>query len=760
MKNNNPYDFFPNFVLRSPILPLDFYHEVTKASLVSDDTLKRVCTDLIFRESLFLASPSLFNKMDKWLTEDLDDEKEFSRLKYSLLKYISRMSSRCTPFGLFAGCTIGKFTNDSNIKLNATTTFRRHTRLDMNYLVSLAQNLAKLPMIKSQLLFFPNSSIYEVGDQFRYVEYKYIENKRHHHIASVSNSEYLNKILTHAKNGATLENLAKLIVEVDITLEEATEFIYQLVDNQLLISELEPSVSGPEFLTQMIRILDRVNGVENILKTLNDIQNLCNKLDQTIGNDTSKYKKLTTLITSLETEFEDKYLLQTDLSINGKEVNLNKKIAYSLLRAMTFINKLSPARTDTNIDKFRQAFSKRYESREMPLSKVLDVEIGIGFLQSDYVDDPDPILDNLILPPAKNKIQEHEYKINSIHQRLHKIILDAVSKNDQIIILNEQDFDLPEPNWNDTPDTLSFMTELIMIDGKEKIKIIPSGGSSAANLLGRFCHGDQEILEHTKQIVEIEEKINNNKILAEIVHLPEARVGNVLMRPVFRKAEIPYLAKSVLPLEQQIDIEDLMISVRGNKIRLRSKRLNKEIIPRLSNAHNFVNNALPIYQFLASMQNQGLRASLFLNLGPFSEEFPFIPRIEYQNIILRPASWKITKSDLGQLLKKEKEDEGLLNAVQEFCTTLNIPKLVLLKDGDNELLINLKNLTSIRMWLNLVKNRTVFILDEFLFDQNGLVQGSDFESSHTNQFIISFYHKERLQKKKDKHENSKNLFHW
>ena len=80
MKNNNPYEFFTNFVLRSPILPLDFYHSVTKENFISDDVLKNVCTDPIFRESLFFASPSLFNKMDKWLTSTIEDEKEYLSL--------------------------------------------------------------------------------------------------------------------------------------------------------------------------------------------------------------------------------------------------------------------------------------------------------------------------------------------------------------------------------------------------------------------------------------------------------------------------------------------------------------------------------------------------------------------------------------------------------------------------------------------------------------------------------------------------------
>lgn len=343
---------------------------------------------------------------------------------------------------------------------------------------------------------------------------------------------------------------------------------------------------------------------------------------------------------------------------------------------------------------------------------------------------------------------------------LHQKILDALKLNDRTIVLKDQDFSDLEAKWHDTPDTLSYMIELVNIGGEEKIKIISSGNSSAANLLGRFCHGDKKLMEHTQKIIAVEENINKDRIVAEIVHLPEARVGNVLMRPIFRKAEIPYLAKSILPLEKQINIDDLMVSIRGNRIRLRSKKHNKEVVPRLTNAHNYVNNGLPIYQFLGSMQIQNLRVGFSLNLGQLTEEFPYIPRIEYQNLILRSASWKIKRTDIQALIKSQSNEENLSRQIKNFCKEMGLPSFVLLIDGDNELLINFENITSVRMWLGLVKNRTVFRLEEFLFSEDRLVKDSKGDASHTNQFIISFYHQERLHQKNEKLENSKNLYHW
>ena len=140
---------------------------------------------------------------------------------------------------------------------------------------------------------------------------------------------------------------------------------------------------------------------------------------------------------------------------------------------------------------------------------------------------------------------------------------------------------------------MSSIIEIVNVEGEEKIIMNFMSGSSAANLLGRFSHGDTKIKTYVNEIVAIEKQINNNKILAEIVHLPESRVGNILYRPHFRDFEIPYLANSTVLKENQITIDDLFIVANSpTHMEIVSRKHNKVVIPRLSNAHNFSGESL------------------------------------------------------------------------------------------------------------------------------------------------------------------------
>ena len=164
MSKNNPYQSFPNFVLRTPLLSHNFYKDLTSEQTIIDDEFKKIFARTEIKEAVFLATPILFNELEKWLDDKIDDHKKIEKLKFSLLKYLARMSSRCTPFGLFAGCAVGHFENETKIVLEESLNNSRHTRLDMNYLVALSQNLAKEQNIKQQILFYPNTSLYKSGN--------------------------------------------------------------------------------------------------------------------------------------------------------------------------------------------------------------------------------------------------------------------------------------------------------------------------------------------------------------------------------------------------------------------------------------------------------------------------------------------------------------------------------------------------------------------------------------------------------------------
>ncbi len=744
MNKKNPYKNFNNYILRTPLFSFSSYKILTSKAVVTNEDFIKICNEPIVKEALFLASPSFYKEVERWLNGEIKDKDKQEKLKLSLLKYISRMSSRCTPFGLFAGCSLGTFGEETKIELEGATKNERHTRLDMNYLVALSQDLVKNEKIKTQLLFYPNSSIYKVGSQLRYVEYTYENSKRQHQIVAVDDSEYLRRVLEKAEHGTKLEDLALILVDEEISIEDAKGFINELVSSQLLISEIEPSVSGPEFLEQITSVLKRLEGVEDVLRTLETVNKKIKNIDTSIGNNPKDYLDLNAFLKDLGTTSELKFLFQSDMVLCHKNNTINNETITHIKKGLSLFNKITLPPKTTLLGQFKDAFFERYEEREVSLSKALDVEIGVGFKQNESSGDVNPLVDDLLIPSLENKNASRDIRWHSVNALFQKLLIKAFKENAYKIVLDENDFIELETNWNDVPDTFSSMLELVVIDGVEKVKINSAGGSSAANLLGRFCHGDKKLYDFTKEIIAVETRINTNKVLAEITHLPEARVGNILMRPSLRDFEIPYLAKSLKPKAQQLEISDLMLSVKNNRtLFLRSKKNNKEVIPHLSNAHNYSGNgSLPIYHFLSEMQTQNKRSGIGFNLGPFANDYEFLPRIEFHNLIVHNATWNLNKKHLKPLLNANSSNETLLKAVNVFREKLKMPQYVMLVDGDNELLVNLENATSVRMLLGTVNKRTTFKLKEFLFSENGTVKkGEDY---YTNQVIVAFYNEQKL----------------
>ena len=86
MTTKNNYTPFSQYVLRTPLLSVDFYKKFTAEEVVSEESLKDACHNKLIREAIFLASPSLLFEIDKWLEGKMKDVKKINRLKDSILK--------------------------------------------------------------------------------------------------------------------------------------------------------------------------------------------------------------------------------------------------------------------------------------------------------------------------------------------------------------------------------------------------------------------------------------------------------------------------------------------------------------------------------------------------------------------------------------------------------------------------------------------------------------------------------------------------
>ena len=717
-----------SFVVRSPLLPLEnfFNWKVDAANdlITSKETLIRSLYEFyqqpLVQEALYIGSPDLHEQLLLWIENRIDKPDKKEKLELSLVKYMIRMCTRCTPYGIFATCTAGTFLDFTNIELSDKNLLRRFGRLDMDYVCELHSHLLKQKEVRDQLRFYPNTSLYRVGDQWRYIEHRFKkETGRSYHLVQVDRSDYLDKILVASKNGGTVTGLATTISDNDISDEEATDFIYELINNQVLVDELEPTVTGEEFFSVVLRKLKTLLHTEKYVEHLEKVYEKFALLRNTDGEPKNiLYPEIVHELQQLEIPLHIKTLIQVD-SYRPASSSIDNKLSDELLKGASLLQLLT---TDGSIKDsftdFKTAFINRYEGQWVSLAEVLDTESGIGYgkfatsgMEESPLIDKLPIGNGAAASNGQQPADTESFKWKLYQQAILENKIEVVIEDSIIETLSKKEF-----LESGLPDSICMMVKINAAsaedidDGHYNITLQPPSGPSGGNLLARFCHLHPEIERLTRLTLEEEGAHHPDAVFAEIVHLPESRIGNILMRPALRKYEIPYLCGSTLDEKFQIPLSDLFVGIEGNQVVIRSKRLNKEIIPRMTTAHNFNLTTLPVYQFLCDLQFQQIR-SIGWQWG-LLENRPFLPRVSYDKYILSKARWTLTKDEVKGF--DQKNDETFIEEFTGLRKKKNLPEFVLLSQGDNELMLHLENIFCLKLLIAEVNKSEVVVLTESL----------------------------------------------
>lgn len=723
-------------LVRTPFFPFQ--------NILSEDIIK-LLEDVNFKEALNLSSPNLLSEVEKYFNNTFES-KEKEKLELSIYRYYLRMCYRCTPFGMFAGISLGTLSDSTVLQLQANTHYKKNTRLDTHFLSSVAQEILKDSVVRNSIKWYANNTSYRVSNKLRYIEYRIDKDSRSHHLANVDHSEHLSLILNNAMYGATIGELASALVSDDISLEEAVNFVNEMIASCLLVSELEPLVTGVEYHIQLVEKLKKINTVNKHLQELLSLTERLREMDKEgIGISMNIYNNIILDVKNLKIEFDPGKLFQCDLLKTIEKCCINNKIITELNNSIFLLNKVIPLVEHTNLKTFTEEFEKRYEMQEISLLSVLDPDTGIGYPVKEQLDsDNTPLLLNL---QVKNVEQNQSttytdskwsrFLLQKIQEASRNNLLEIEIIDDEIITIVED----KEDGIDILPTSVYTLCSLLSSSVEEVdrgnflVYHEVTGGPSAACLFGRFCHMDTELTRLTLDVLEKEEQTKPDCVFAEILHIAQARLGNVLMRPILRKYEIPILTRPAVDEEHTILLSDLMVSVRNGRIFLRSKKLNKEVIPRLTTAHNFSMNSVPHYHFLGDLQYQGIKSNLSWNWGMLNE-FPFLPRVLYGKTILAKARWILNLSDLSK--NKEVKETELIEPIKKFFAQNNLPNRVTISQGDNLLPIDIENSYCLKILAKDIKKYETLILQECLFNENNLlVKGP--EGSFTNEIVIPWH---------------------
>jgi thiopeptide-type bacteriocin biosynthesis protein len=579
--------------------------------------------------------------------------------------------------------------------------------------------------------------LYRTGETYRYVEFQVKDKRRSYTLTSVAHAIYLEALLAAAQPGGSFAHLLDVICQAEpaATATEAQAYLHQLIDSQLLVSELEPTITGAVYLDELPGRLqgklpaEQVAHIQQLVQLLKaggvaNFQHLHRLLEETYGQSSSKD------------------LIQTDLFFATEQNQLSAGVASTITQEVSELHRLAARLHPTDLVSFSKEFSERFEEQEIPLLLALDSESGVGYgTAGPGSGDHLPALEG-IKPRGEAAGASTTWKktVQLAHELYHR----ALRNETTTVELTEADL----AGLDDQPDVLAatpaslyaFGTLLAgsaqQLDaGQFQFALGSFAGPSAANLLGRFCYGDDQLLADVRATLRRAEPDTEEVVYAEVVHLPEARVGNILMRPTLRAYEIPFLSPATTPAENQIPVQDLLVSVRQGKVVLRSKRLNKQVIPRLSTAHNY-STGLPIYRFLCDLQNDDTYPGINWHWATLSEQ-AFLPRVQYKHLIVTKARWLVRRERLVPN-PAQPADKSLEAQLRWYLASHQLPRYFCLAEHDNELLIDSEHPAARQLLVQKLEKSGVLRLTEFLPQPEQCFVGSAAQR-YTNEVLLPLY---------------------
>lgn len=662
------------------------------------------------RDALFVASPDLTNAAERW---EKDPVAGGRRVEHALVRYLTRMATRCTPFGLFAGASTIPVGDRTRLDVAPRAAYRRHTRLDMDYLVGLADALARAPDVRAGTTWRPNSTLYKVAGQVRYVQSRWDGKQRTHHLVAISATRHVRAVLAAAADGATPGRLAAAVRASGVDDQAAVVYVDSVIDAQVLVPDLEPPITGAEPLRPLVDVLLRQPATKKVGDRLDQVAGDLSDIDAcALACSPDRYRAVEAQLAGLPRELLPGRLLQVDL-VKPVSGALGRAVVDEVARAVTVLHRLAQRPAGDDLARFRERFELRYEGRAVPLMEALDGEHGIGFGSSPAAP---PLLRGLAFPaPKEDAEQAFRQRDRFLLARLGRLL----QRGEHELVLTAADLDaLAAPDPAPLPGALAAMVTVVApsaeaVDrGRCRLVVNGVAGPSGARLLGRFCHADPELRTWVERHLREEESREPDAVFAEVVHLPEGRMGNILLRPVLREYEIPYLGRSGAPPDRQLPVTDLLVAVREGTLVLLSRRLGRRVIPRLTSAHNFGWRSQPVYRFLAALQSDGVAGNLGWSWGPLASA-PFLPRVRFGRLVLCRARWRLDRAELRRL-GTAGAGVALFAEVSRWRAERDLPRLAVLADHDSTLLVDFDNVVAVESFVRLVRNREEAVLEELL----------------------------------------------
>jgi thiopeptide-type bacteriocin biosynthesis protein len=727
------------FVLRIPLLAFDVLRawsdgarapatvtsgdEALTAALAEDrqmlrDRLSRMIDDDQIAGAFEVASLSLVEGIRHW--RENPESRQGRSAERSLVRYLARMATRTTPFGLFAGYLIGEVGGPAALELAPRHELKLRARIDLGLLDALVERSLDRAKGDERVLLRRNPLLYRAGGQVRVptlLPAKDGQERRRRRIVALRATPSIDAVLAAAASPVRAGDLVARLETTGVDPEESRALVRRLVDRQALVPASGLTTTGGDPTTQAIAALtalgDGAGPTAVVRQVGRDLASLEGDWRGTLRTAAAELGRDGFPQVS-------RHPIQLDSSRPGV-ARLPMAVVHELRRAADLLARISAPRGASALANFRSDFERRFGTRLVPLAEALDPDYGI------------------VLRDGLNVRRGHDaYDDAARTGLLLELIERGRAAPDGEVELSDADInELTAATPPALPNAFAVAAS-ILASGPEALEAgefavaAPTvGGPSGARLLGRFCDQDADLTGLVRAHLKKEEALDPDAIFAELVTVPDTTWGlNVTHRPVLRGWEIECGGSSGADPERRIDLDDLLVGVDEGEIVLRSRRLGRRVVVGATTAVNFEHVSLPAARLLELLA-KGRAGALSWSWG-VADRAAWLPRVRRGRTILSLARWQIGQAEGRRLCSGS--DAARYRRLQEWREERGMPRFVALDTGESPLAFDLLNVLSVDTFFTALERAGRLRLVEVPQADGSPVRGPD--GHYVNEVVV------------------------
>lgn len=703
-------------LFRMPVLPA-MAAELTRVD-VDDadglaDLLRAVAASPVITEALDVSSSSLSAVLDRVVRGEPVELKQLRRAARSVSRYLVRMATRATPFGLMAGVTFVRFADAGPAKVRLGADHRKAVQPDMAWLAAVARECERSPENLSSARLVANDLCFVRGDRLvlPYVQ-SAAPGEQEKKELSVRHTAAVQAVMERARRPVVGTDLKRHVLSLfdKATSAQIDGLLTSLVDAGALLSDLRPPLTEPDPLGYVIERVHNTAALQDVRAAVDSYAS------QPIGSGRPAWRRLLDTANHLH---KAETPMQVDLALDA-DIVLPAAVAEEAVRAASALLRMSPANRAALAD-YHADFVERYGlGVSVPLAELLDPEAGLG-PPAGYR-----------MPAGERQPIRPEPEETERDQALAALVQRALLSGEPEILLDESDVDRLARQSESEPQAIDLYAHLLA-DSVDALStgdfrlVLPAGGvAQGGRTFGRFSGvvpgGAEQLSTLARQITESRPGVVNVQLT-----FPghRTRSGNVVRVPRLLDQTAAFGVFADHGEEAVLGPDDLAVAADHHRLVLVSARDGREVVGWPFHMLNIEMNAPNSVRLAFELGATSRRLAMPWSWGKLAI-VPYLPRVRYGRTVLAPASW-LPGPDLRE--KKLPWSDWRVR-LSRWRAEFRVPDHVLASSGDNRVELDLSSVSHQRLLRDELDRRHNVVLQEAL-------TGSGWLDGHRNEIVFT-----------------------